>query len=103
MDSSQIERFVSAKWDDDIVPQLVDYIRIPNKSPMFDADWVEHGYMDDAVRLMEDWAKAQPVKGIGLKTVENNRDRIVLGKVSAKPKGKTTARAKAPSSPAKKG
>ena len=34
------------------------------------------------------------VKGIGLKTVENNRDRIVLGKVSAKPKGKTTARAK---------
>ena len=43
------------------------------------------------------------VKGIGLKTVENNRGRIVLGKVSAKPKGKTTARAKAPSSPAKKG
>jgi hypothetical protein len=26
----------SAKWDDEIVPQLVEYIRIPNKSPMFD-------------------------------------------------------------------
>ena len=33
------------------------------------------------------------VKGIGLKTVENNRDRIVLGNVRAAPKGKTTARA----------
>jgi hypothetical protein len=24
---------------------------------MFDADWVKHGYMDDAVRLMESWAR----------------------------------------------
>ena len=69
MDNSQIERFVSAKWDDEIVPRLVEYIRIPNKSPMFDADWVEHGYMDDAVRLMEDWARAQPIKGMQLEVV----------------------------------
>ena len=57
MDSRRIERFVGAKWDDEIVPQLVEYIRIPNKSPMFDADWVAHGYMDAAVKLMEDWAR----------------------------------------------
>ena len=30
---------VSTLWDDQIVPQLQDYIRIPAKSPMFDADW----------------------------------------------------------------
>ena len=35
-----VESFVADKWDQEIVPQLVDYIRIPNKSPMFDADWV---------------------------------------------------------------
>ena len=63
MDNSQIERFVSAKWDDEIVPRLVEYIRIPNKSPMFDAEWVEHGYRDDAVRLMDDWAWEQPIEG----------------------------------------
>ena len=39
-DAPAIERYVDGKWDDDIVPQLVEYIRIPNKSPMFDADWV---------------------------------------------------------------
>ncbi len=49
MDASQVDRFVGGKWDDEIVPQLVEYIRIPNKSPMFDADWVAHGYMEDAV------------------------------------------------------
>ena len=39
MDASKIDRYVAGKWDDDIVPQLVEYIRIPNKSPMFDKDW----------------------------------------------------------------
>ena len=52
-DAPAIERYVEGKWNDDIVPRLVDYIRIPNKSPMFDAEWVKNGYMDDAVKLME--------------------------------------------------
>ncbi len=37
MDSAKLGQFVNDKWDSEIVPQLVDYIRIPNKSPMFDA------------------------------------------------------------------
>jgi acetylornithine deacetylase/succinyl-diaminopimelate desuccinylase-like protein len=69
MDTRQIEQFVAGKWDDEIVPQLVDYIRIPNKSPMFDADWVEHGYMDQAVDLMERWARAQDIPGMQVEVV----------------------------------
>ncbi|MFC0678835.1 M20 family metallopeptidase [Lysobacter korlensis] len=69
MDSRQIEQFVSGMWDDEIVPQLVDYIRIPNKSPMFDADWVEHGYMEQAVELMERWARAQDIPGMQVEVV----------------------------------
>ena len=69
IDPTRAERFVSSKWDDEIVPQLVEYIRIPNKSPMFDADWAKHGYMDDAVRLMEDWARKQPIPGMQLEVV----------------------------------
>lgn len=70
MDSAKIDRFLSEKWDDDIVPQLVDYIRIPNKSPMFDADWVAHGYMADAVALMERWARAQAIPGLQVEVVQ---------------------------------
>ena len=69
MDASKIDRFVAAKWDDEIVPQLVEYIRIPNKSPMFDADWVKNGYMDDAVKLMETWARAQSIPGMSLEVI----------------------------------
>ena len=49
----------------------------------------EHGPFRSAEQLAE-------VKGIGLKTVESNRDRIVLGKGAAKPK----AGGKPPSRPA---
>lgn len=70
MDTSKTDRFVAEAWDGDIVPQLVEYIRIPNKSPMFDAQWRENGYMADAVKLMAGWAKAQPVKGMSVEVVE---------------------------------
>src|SRR4249919_26663 len=68
-DAPAIERYVEGKWDDAIVPRLVEYIRIPNKSPMFDADWVKNGYMDDAVKLMEAWAKAQAIPGMQVDVV----------------------------------
>ena len=57
MDADGLLHFIDSKWDKDIVPQLVEYIRIPNKSPMFDADWAEHGHMDAAVALMSGWAR----------------------------------------------
>ncbi len=69
MDKARVDRFVGELWDDAIVPQLVNYIRIPNKSPMFDANWASHGYMDDAVKLMEAWARAQPIDGMHVEVV----------------------------------
>ena len=69
MDASKVKAFVDAKWDSEIVPQLVEYIRIPNKSPMFDADWVQNGHMDRAVALMETWARAQAIPGMQLEVV----------------------------------
>jgi len=59
MDTARLSGFIGGLWDDEVVPQLVEYIRIPNKSPMFDAQWVEHGYMDQAVALMERWARGK--------------------------------------------
>src|SRR6476620_1341454 len=69
MDNSKAQSFIAAKWDDEIVGQLTEYIRIPNKSPMFDAQWVEHGYMDAAVELMTAWARRQDVVGMTLDVV----------------------------------
>jgi acetylornithine deacetylase/succinyl-diaminopimelate desuccinylase-like protein len=59
MDTARVTRYISDLWDAEIVPQLVEYIRIPNKSPMFDKDWAAQGHMDAAVKLMETWARSK--------------------------------------------
>jgi acetylornithine deacetylase/succinyl-diaminopimelate desuccinylase-like protein len=58
-DQAQLKRFVDRLWDEEIVPTLTDYIAIPNKSPAFDPQWAEHGYMEQAVTLLEGWAQAK--------------------------------------------
>jgi acetylornithine deacetylase/succinyl-diaminopimelate desuccinylase-like protein len=69
VDAQQLEEFVSLKWDDDIVPKLVDYIRIPCKSPHFDADWAANGHIDAAVGLAEHWSRAQEIPGLKIEVI----------------------------------
>ncbi|HTR55674.1 MAG TPA: M20 family metallopeptidase [Kofleriaceae bacterium] len=64
----------TAKWAEElfaksIVPTLVDYIKIPNKSPMFDPEWRAHGHMDRAVELLAGWARTQLPEGATLEVV----------------------------------
>ena len=54
MNTSELSAFVTKKWDDEIVPQLTRYIRIPCKSPHFDARWQVDGHMEAAVSLAAD-------------------------------------------------
>ena len=59
IDIARTTKLVDQCWGDEIVPTLIEYIRIPNKSPSFDPDWAAHGYMEDAVALFEGWARAK--------------------------------------------
>jgi acetylornithine deacetylase/succinyl-diaminopimelate desuccinylase-like protein len=56
-------------WDEAITPALVDYIRIPAKSPHFDKEWARHGHIDAAVKLAADWCKQHAVSGMKLEVV----------------------------------
>jgi len=58
------QSFIDELWMDSIVPELVDYIRIPNKSPHFDPKWAEHGYMDEAVKQIHGWCQRQGIPGM---------------------------------------
>jgi acetylornithine deacetylase/succinyl-diaminopimelate desuccinylase-like protein len=63
MDLEQLTASVNKTWDDSIVERLTAYVRIPNKSPMFDPQWEANGYMEKAVQLMAEWCRAQPLPG----------------------------------------
>jgi len=56
-DLARARQFVDRLWTDDVVPTLVDYIRIPAKSPAFDARWAANGHLEAATQLYEAWAR----------------------------------------------
>ena len=69
MDNQKTAEFVNSVWDDSIIPELCEYVKIPNKSPAFDPDWDEHGHMEEAVIMLEAWARQQPVRDMTVEIV----------------------------------
>jgi acetylornithine deacetylase/succinyl-diaminopimelate desuccinylase-like protein len=66
-------------WNESIVPTLHEYIRIPNKSPAFDRDWKEHGYMDDAANLLVKWVAQTDITGLTHRVVRlEGRTPVIL-------------------------
>jgi acetylornithine deacetylase/succinyl-diaminopimelate desuccinylase-like protein len=57
------QSFVNGFWDDEILPTIQDYIRVPNVSPLFDADWEKHGHMEKALQLVKGWVEAHKPEG----------------------------------------
>ncbi|MEI9940987.1 MAG: M20 family metallopeptidase [Pseudomonadota bacterium] len=63
-------RWVEDQFAHSVVPTLMRYIEIPNKSPAFDAQWKQAGHMDRAVSLLADWARAALPEGATLEIVQ---------------------------------
>jgi hypothetical protein len=54
-ESTALAAFANHAWDREIVPAITNYIGVPAKSPMFDADWQRNGYLDRVVRDAATW------------------------------------------------
>src|SRR5262245_56628172 len=57
MENTRTRGSVDKLWDASILSTLVDYIRIPNKSPLFDPEWEAHGHMDRALDRIVRWIR----------------------------------------------
>ena len=56
-------------FESSIVPTLVEYIKIPNKSPGFDPDWERSGHMQRAMDLIVAWCRTRQIAGMRLEVV----------------------------------
>ncbi len=65
-DAEKTKSFVDDFWEREIVPTMMDYIKIPNVSPMFDHDWEKHGHMGQALTLVKSWLEAHTLDGASL-------------------------------------
>ncbi len=68
-ESEAIGRFVDQVWDDEIVPAITEYIAIPAKSPMFDAEWREHGYIERVITDAAAWIESKHIAGMKLEVI----------------------------------
>ncbi|HZO22261.1 MAG TPA: M20/M25/M40 family metallo-hydrolase [Steroidobacteraceae bacterium] len=64
MTQEALQTFIGRIWDASILDRLIEYVRIPNKSPMFDPQWEKNGHMEAAVGLMAEWCRRQPLPGL---------------------------------------
>jgi acetylornithine deacetylase/succinyl-diaminopimelate desuccinylase-like protein len=71
INNEQLLADISRQWDADIVAQLIEYVKLPAKSPGFDHDWATHGYLDAAVEQAHKWVLAQNVAGLTLEVVRD--------------------------------
>jgi len=79
LDAAAATKLVDETFASSIVSTLTEYIRIPNKSPMFDPEWAAHGHMDRAVELLAGWARARLPDGATLEIVRlEGRTPVIL-------------------------
>ena len=69
-EATALARYAERSWDEQIVPALTDYIGVPAKSPMFDADWQAHGLLDRVVRDAATWVEGRKVRGLKLEVIK---------------------------------
>jgi acetylornithine deacetylase/succinyl-diaminopimelate desuccinylase-like protein len=69
LDKRGLRDWVENLWEEEIVPELIEYIAIPNKSPLFDPDWAANGHMERAVSQIEAWCKSRPIEGLVVEVI----------------------------------
>jgi acetylornithine deacetylase/succinyl-diaminopimelate desuccinylase-like protein len=68
-EASALGDYAARMWDEEIVPALTQYIAIPAKSPMFDADWAANGHIEKVLRDAAGWVESKKVAGLTLEVV----------------------------------
>jgi acetylornithine deacetylase/succinyl-diaminopimelate desuccinylase-like protein len=82
--------YADTAWDERIVPALTEYIAVPAKSPMFDAEWAAHGLIERVVHDAAAWVEARKVPGLALEVVRlPGRTPVIFFELAATRAGST--------------
>ena len=89
-EAGALAAYADRRWDEAIVPALTDYIGVPAKSPMFDADWAANGHIERVVRDAAAWVEARKVPGLTLEVVRlPGRTPVLFFEIPATKSGST--------------
>ena len=84
MDITQARPLIQRDFASHILPTLAEYVRIPNKSPLFAPDWAADGHMARAAELLAGWCRRQPVKGLQVEVLQREgRTPVIVCEIPA--------------------
>jgi acetylornithine deacetylase/succinyl-diaminopimelate desuccinylase-like protein len=89
-EATALAAFAERTWDEEIVPALTNYIAIPAKSPMFDADWQKNGHIERVVQDAARWIEGKKVAGLTLEIIRlEGRTPVIFFEAPATKAGST--------------
>jgi len=81
-DRETLPTLVDEMWEENILPTLTEFLGIPSKSPNFDADWRQNGYLLQVIQLTADWCEQRDIPGLTTEILilkdQNGEDRTPL-------------------------
>jgi len=84
MDKRVILPFVNSFFQKEMIPALMDFIKIPNCSPAYDKDWKTNGYQDQAATFVKDWVDKQNLKNANVHIIkEKDRTPFIYIEIEA--------------------
>lgn len=70
LDTARLAVDAARRFDENALPTLVEYTRIPCLSPSFDVAWEEHGHLRAATSLLAEWAAGRGIDGLSVEVHE---------------------------------
>lgn len=64
MDKTATDANIEAKWEDWYVKGLSDFIRVPNLSPNYDANFLTNGLIEQAMELVDTYINQLEIAGL---------------------------------------
>ena len=72
MDAKTLKKYVEKQFAINVLPNLMNFIRIPNLSPDFDPDWKKNGLLIKAANLIISFAKSLNIKNAEINLLQDS-------------------------------
>ena len=58
-----MDTLIDRIWEDDVLPAMAEYVRIPALSPAYDPEWEPAGHITAAASLLGEWCRGRALPG----------------------------------------
>ena len=72
MDTNSLKKYIEKQFTINVLPNLMNFIRIPNLSPLFDPNWNKNGLLLKAANLIVSYAKSLNIKNAEINLLQDS-------------------------------